>query len=51
MLSLVLLLIFGFQKNEKLQKNIYIKKIFGRNPKNNRSEKKMLECRKKAKIG
>jgi len=30
-------------KNEKNKKNIY-QKIFGRNPKNNRSEKMMLEC-------
>jgi len=37
------------KKNEKIQK-IYIKKIFGRNPKNNRSEKRMLECRKKTKL-
>jgi hypothetical protein len=28
---------------KKIQKNIY-QKIFGRNPKNNRSEKRMLEC-------
>jgi hypothetical protein len=27
------------------------KKIFRRNPKNNRSEKRMLKCRKNAKIG
>jgi hypothetical protein len=31
-------------QNKKIQK-----KIFGRNPKNNRSEKRMLECRKMAK--
>jgi hypothetical protein len=30
-------------KNEKNAKKIY-QKIFGRNPKNNRSEKMMLEC-------
>jgi len=34
----------------KKYKNIY-KKIFGRNSINNMSEKRMLECRKKAKIG
>jgi tRNA(Glu) U13 pseudouridine synthase TruD len=33
-------------KNEKIQKYIY-QKIFERNPKNNRSEKRMLECWKK----
>jgi hypothetical protein len=38
--GLLLLSIFGFShKKEKIQ--IY---IFGRNPKNNRSEKRMLEC-------
>jgi uncharacterized protein YpbB len=37
------------KQNEKISKNI--KKIFKRNPKNNRSEKRMLECRKNAKIG
>jgi len=46
-----LLSIFGFpKKNEKIQYiyiYIYQKKIFGRNPKNNRSEKRMLECRPK----
>jgi hypothetical protein len=42
-----LLPIFGFPQNktkgenEKIQK--YIKKIFERNPKNNRSEKRMLK--------
>jgi hypothetical protein len=34
-------------KNEKIKKKVYIK----RNPKNNRSEKRMLECRRKVKIG
>jgi hypothetical protein len=37
------------KKMRKYKKNI--KKIFRRNPKNNRSEKRMLECRKNAKIG
>jgi len=42
-LKKLLLLIFGSpHKNKKIQKNI--KKIFGRNPKNNSSEKMMLEC-------
>jgi len=36
------------KKNEKIQ-YIYIY-IFGRNPKNNRSEERMLECRKKIKL-
>jgi hypothetical protein len=37
----------GFYK--KNIENIYIsEKIFGRNPKNNRSEKRMQECQKKA---
>jgi len=35
------------KKNKKIQ---YIYKIFGRNPKNNISEKRMLECRKKTKL-
>jgi hypothetical protein len=44
-----LLPIFGFpHKNEKIQKK-YIIIIFGRNPKNNRSEKRMMEYRKKTK--
>jgi len=38
-------------KNEKIQKKNISKKRFGRNPKNNRSEKRILECRKKVKIG
>jgi hypothetical protein len=50
MKSLLLLPIFGFPKKMRKYKKIYIKKIFGRNPKNNRSEKRMLECRKKAKL-
>jgi hypothetical protein len=38
----------GSHKNEKIQKKkVYIK----RNPKNNRSEKRMLKCRRKVKIG
>jgi hypothetical protein len=37
------------KQNEKIQK--ISKTIFRRNPKNNRSEKMMLECRKNAKIG
>jgi hypothetical protein len=40
----------GFHtKNKKIKKNIYIK-IFRRNPKSNRSEKRMLECRKRPKL-
>jgi hypothetical protein len=35
----------------KYKKYIYQKTIFGRKPKNNRSEKRMLECRKNTKIG
>jgi hypothetical protein len=35
-------------KNKKIKK-IY-QKIFRRNPRNNRSEKRMLECRKNTKI-
>jgi len=43
-LSLVLLPIFGFpHKNEKIQKNIS-KKYSEEIQKNNRSEKRMLEC-------
>ena len=38
------------KKWENTKKYINIKKIFRRNPKNNRSEKKMLECQKNAKI-
>jgi hypothetical protein len=38
----------GSHKNEKIQKKkVYMK----RNPKNNRSEKRMLKCRRKVKIG
>jgi len=42
-------LLGSHKTNEKIKK-IY-QKIFERNPKNNRSEKRMLECRQKAKIG
>jgi hypothetical protein len=42
------------KKNNKIQYiNIYIYiyiYIFGRNPKNNRSEERMLECQKKTKL-
>jgi hypothetical protein len=40
----------GFHTKMKKYKK-QIQKIFERNPKNNRSEKRMLECRKMAKIG
>jgi len=41
----MLLHIFGFpHKNEKIK--IIYEKIFRRNPRNNKSEKMMLECRK-----
>jgi len=41
----MLLPIFGFpHKNEKIK--IIYEKIFRRNPRNNKSEKRMLECRK-----
>jgi hypothetical protein len=33
----------------KYKKKLIYQKIFRRNPKNNRSEKMMLECRKKVK--
>ena len=35
------------KKKRENTKYIYQKQIFGRNPKNNRSEKRMLECRPK----
>jgi len=43
---------FGSHK-KKMRKYVkkYIEKIFRRNPRNNRSEKRMLECRKNTKIG
>ena len=40
--------IFGFP-HKKMRK--YKKTILGRNPKNNRSKKRMLECQIKVKIG
>jgi len=44
----LLLSIFEFPKKMRKYKKIYIyKKIFGRNQKNNKSEKRMLECQPK----
>jgi len=48
-ITVVTLFWIPIKKMRKYKKNI--KKIFKRNLKNNRSEKMMLECRKKAKIG
>jgi hypothetical protein len=52
--NMVLVIHFWIPKKKMRKYKIYIyiyiyikKKIFGRNPKNNRSEKRMLECRPK----